>query len=94
MFFLFVAKCLCLSTPSCPVPDHFFSRLVNILQGHGTDRLKVWENNFKVREMSGNSRMYMYRACKRVPSGCPREVRAQVSHLLAKYEKKTKLRLT
>ena len=40
----------------------FFSRLVSILQGHGTDHLKVWESNFKVKEMSENSRMYMYRA--------------------------------
>ena len=48
---------------SCARP--FFSRLVSILQGHGTDHLKVWESNFKVREMSKNSRMYMYRACKK-----------------------------
>ena len=41
MFFLFVAKCLCLSTPSCPVLGSFSSRLLSILPGLGTDHVKV-----------------------------------------------------
>ena len=63
MFFLFVAKCLCLTTPSCPV--HFFSaRLFGISERLGTDHLKAWENTFKVRENSESFWMYMLRAQK------------------------------